>query len=229
MPALVIGPPDDWTLLDKALLDLENFDWIIFSSANGVKSVDQRLQLIGKSLSQIPVTVKIAAMGSKTANLLESMNVVPDFIPPKFIADSLIHNFPESVSGLQILIPRVQTGGRPILAENLSKAGAKIVEVPAYESKCPTSIPEVTKDALQTSSADGIVFTSAKTASHTAQLLQKYFGDYWKELLSEVSLISIGPQTSISCRKYFDRIDKESNKHDLEGVLDACIELMGKD
>ena len=134
LPALVIGPPDEWAPLDDALQDLENFHWVIFSSSNGVMAVEQRLQLIGTSLAGLSKSFKVAAVGRKTARLLESRDVIPDFVPPKFSADSLIKHFPVPALGLRILIPRVQTGGRNLLFQELSSAGASVIEVPAYES-----------------------------------------------------------------------------------------------
>ncbi|AAP99180.1 MULTISPECIES: uroporphyrinogen-III synthase [Prochlorococcus] len=224
MPALVIGPPDDWTLLDKALLDLNNFDWIIFSSANGVKAVDERMKFAGSSLSNKPKNLNIAAMGRKTAEKLKLLNLIPDFVPPEFIADSFLKHFPLSRTSLRVLIPRVQTGGRTLLAETLSDAGASVMEVPAYESTCPKNIPIETVNAINNGKVDLIVFSSAKTAFHTSKLLQKFFGHKWKEILLEVKIISIGPQTSINCKKYFDRLDGEAIKHDLNGLVQACIQ-----
>ena len=225
LPALIIGPPDEWAPLDDALQDLENFHWIIFSSSNGVMAVEQRLQLIGTSLSLagLSKSFKVAAVGRKTARLLESLDVTPDFVPPKFSADSLIKHFPVSALGLRILIPRVQTGGRNLLFQELSSAGASVIEVPAYESQCPKEIPRDTLTELTTAKIDAILFTSAKTAAHTAHLIEEALGSDWEKILLGVKIISIGPQTSISCRKCFNRLDKEASQYDLEGLLQACI------
>ncbi len=226
LPALVIGPPSEWTSLDNALLDLKNFNWIIFSSANGVKAVEKRLQIIGSSIATKPKTLKIAAVGKKTAQSLKLFGVVPDFVPPQFVADSLIQHFPESANGLRILIPRVQTGGRDILAKEFDNGGACVVEVPAYESQCPKDFPSETARALQNYEVDAILFTSAKTAAHTAQLISTFFGAKWKNILLKVKLISIGPQTSNGCKKYFHRVDQEAIQHDLDGLVLACIKLL---
>ena len=226
LPALVIGPPDEWTPLDDALQDLENFHWIIFSSSNGVMAVEQRLQLIGTSLAVFSKSLKVAAVGRKTARLLESLDVITDFVPPKFSADSLIKHFPVSALGLRILIPRVQTGGRNLLFQELSSAGASVIEVPAYESQCPKEIPRDTLTELTKAKIDAILFTSAKTAAHTAHLIEEALGSDWKKILLGVKIISIGPQTSISCRKYFHRLDKEAIQYDLEGLLQACIKAI---
>ncbi len=226
LPALVIGPPDDWSPLDEALEELDHFHWIIFSSANGVNAVQHRLQLLGSSLSKKPKSLKIAVIGKKTARVLETYGICPDFIPPKFVADSLIDNFPVSAWGLRILLPRVQSGGRTLLADALGKAGARVQEVAAYESSCPKDIPPETSQAIINRTVNAIVFTSGKTAAHTAQLLKKFLGDHWLEKLIDIKLVSIGPQTTICCKKYFDRLDEEASNHDLDGLLEACIKSM---
>ncbi len=226
LPALLIGPPDDWSPLDNALLELDDFHWIIFSSSNGVNAVEERLNLIGSSLFHRPKSLKIAAVGKKTAKTLKSFDVIPDFVPPQFIADSLINDFPVSAVGLRVLIPRVQTGGRTFLSQSLGEAGARVTEVSAYESKCPSTIPSHTINAFINKRVDAIVFTSGKTVAHTFQLLQKSFGGDIHKILLGVKLISIGPQTSISCKKYFHKVDKEASPHDLDGLLDACIKSM---
>ena len=148
LPALVIGPPDDWAPLDDALADLESFHWIVFSSANGVQAVDQRLQRRGRCLSRRPAGLRLAAVGRKTARVLEELGATADFVPPQFVADSLIEHFPVSGYGLRILLPRVQSGGRTVLAEAFGEAGVRVVEVAAYESLCPETMPEITARAL---------------------------------------------------------------------------------
>ena len=228
LPALVIGPPDHWGPLDEALAKLDDFHWIIFSSSNGVSAIDSRLKRAGRTLAMRPNHLKIAAIGRKTALSLEDLGAVPDFVPPKYVADSLIDHFPVPSSGLKILLPRVQTGGRTFLAEAFEKMGANVVEVPAYESCCPTDMPEETASAFVNKLIDAILFTSGKTAEHTAHLMLKRFGFDWKQKLDGVNLISIGPQTTISCEKYFSRVDKQAEPHDLDGLINACISSFQK-
>ncbi|MFZ9147692.1 uroporphyrinogen-III synthase [Vulcanococcus sp.] len=222
LPALVIGPPDEWGPLDDALAELEDFHWLLFSSSNGVDAVEERLQLQGRCLAERPASLKIAAVGRKTAARLEELGARADFVPPQFVADSLIEHFPVSGWGLRLLIPRVQSGGRSVLAEAFGEAGARVVEVAAYESRCPSSLPEATAAALQAGAVDAITFSSGKTVLHTAQLLEQQFGEQWQQLLKTVSLVSIGPQTSQSCLAVLGRVDQEATPHDLEGLVAAC-------
>ena len=225
LPSLVIGPPDDWGPLDGALKEITTFDWIIFSSANGVRNVDDRMKEIGLSLSEISENIQIAAVGRKTASLLEDMAVKVSFVSPSFVADSLVEYFPQNQKGLKLFIPRVQTGGRSILSDSFKLKGAEVTEVAAYESSCPKDIPQKTIDALNSGQIDIIAFTSSKTVINTVSLFNKYFGENWFKLIEKVKLVSIGPQTTISCKNFIRKPDSEASPHDLEGLLQACLEL----
>ncbi|WP_115126566.1 uroporphyrinogen-III synthase [Synechococcus sp. GEYO] len=227
LPALEIGPPDSWAPLDDALADLENFHWLIVSSANGVDAVESRLQLKGQGLMQRPESLKIAAVGRKTAQRLEELGAPADFVPPTFVADSLIDHFPVSGWGLRILLPRVQSGGRTLLAEAFGEAGSRVVEVAAYESRCPTSIPADTLKALGNGEVDVISFSSGKTVTHTVQLLADALGHSdIGQLFKKPAVVSIGPQTSQRCKELLGRVDKEATPHDMEGLVQACIQAM---
>ncbi len=226
LPALVIGPPNDWEPLDKALLKCDLFNWIVFSSSNGVKFVDERLRRLGDSLESRSKKLKIAAVGKKTASFLKSIGVTPDFVPSNFIAESLIQEFPFEKNDLNILLPRVQSGGRSFLAKSFRNRNAKVLEVPAYESCCPKDIPLRTLDVIRNSEVDAIVFTSGKTVIHTIELLNNSIGQIFYEKLKCTKIISIGPQTSLACKKYFDRVDEEASPHDLDGLIQATINAL---
>ena len=113
-----------------------------------------------------------------------------------------------------------------MLAEAFGEAGVRVVEVAAYESRCPDAMPERTAEALEAGTVDAILFSSGKTAAHTAQLLLQRFGPGWEQRLETLKLVSIGPQTSRSCREWFGRIDAEADPHDLEGLVSACRSLL---
>ena len=226
LPALVIGPPDEWGPLDDALAELEDFHWLVLSSSNGVDAVEERLQRRGGSLAGRPRSLKIAAVGRKTAARLEALGAPADFVPPQFVADSLIDHFPVSGWGLRLLLPRVQSGGRTVLAEAFGEAGARVVEVAAYESRCPANLPAATAAALAAGTVDAITFSSGKTVQHTAQLLELQFGAAWQEPLQRVALVSIGPQTSHTCRALLGRVDAEADPHDLDGLVAACDQAL---
>jgi len=226
LPALVVTAPDSWGPLDDALEELADFHWLVFSSSNGVEAVEQRLRRRGSSLARRPAGVHLAAVGRKTAQRLEELGAPADFVPPAFVADSLVEHFPVSGWGLRLLLPRVQSGGRTLLAEAFAAAGSRVVEVPAYETRCPRGLPSATLAALGQGQLDAITFSSGKTVSHTARLLQEAFGDNWHRKLEGLAIVSIGPQTSERCRQELGRVDAEANPFDLDGLLQACREIL---
>jgi len=224
MPALVITPPSSWESLDQAIVQLENsFDWLILTSSNGVEHFFNRLIALGKdtrSLSQI----KIAVVGKKTAASLQERCLKPDFIPPDFIADSIVEHFPESLAGKRILFPRVETGGREILVQELTAKGAIVVEVAAYESGCPDSISPEVLEALQTQKIDIITFASSKTVKNFDQLIKTLPKESLPtNYLDGICIASIGPQTSKSCINLLGRVDIEPQEYTLEGLTQAII------
>ena len=225
LPAISIGYPDNLNPLDEALSEINNFHWIIFTSSNGIKFVDQRLRHFNNSLKECSRQLKIAAVGEKTAKTLHEFGIHANFVPPEFIAESLIENFPISAYGLRIFLPRVQTGGRNLIADQFRNAGSHVVEVAAYETRCPKSIPEETIDAIFHRKVDAIIFSSGKTVSNSAFLLEKEFGKEWLTFLGQTKILSIGPQTSKICEKIFERVDGQASKYSFEGLLDTAINI----
>ena len=225
LPAISIGFPDDLNPLDEALNEINDFHWIIFSSSNGIKFVDQRLRYFNNSLKECSKQIKIAVVGEKTAKTLDELGIQADFIPPEYVAESLIENFPISGYGLKVFLPRVQTGGRDLIADQFRNAGARVVEVAAYETRCPNSIPNHTIDAISKKKVDAMIFSSGKTVSNSAFLLEKEFGKNWLTFLDNTKLLTIGPQTSKLCENIFGRVDMQAHKYTFEGLLEIAIDI----
>jgi uroporphyrinogen III methyltransferase / synthase len=225
MPALAITPPSSWTELDQAIANLAQFQWLILTSANGVNYFFERLNDLGYDTRALG-GVKIAVVGRKTAALLEKRHLNPDFIPPDYVADSLVAHFPEDLAGKKVLFPRVETGGREILVQELTNQGAEVVEVAAYQSQCPQQIDAVAWQALQQHQIDAVTFASSKTVKNFCQLLQQQISsvDAVRSLLTNVCIASIGPQTSQTCHELLGRIDLEAKEYTLEGLTQAIVD-----
>ena len=228
MPALVIGPPSSWEALDNAIAHLSDFDWLILTSSNGIDYCFERLLAQGKDARAL-AGVKIAVVGKKTAATLKERGLQPDFIPPDFVADSLIEHFPEPLSKLKVLFPRVETGGRDVLVNELIAEGAQVTEVAAYQSSCPPQMAPAALDALQKQTVDVLTFASSKTVKHFFQLLETSLPTADQEFpttqstLQNVCIASIGPQTSITCRQLLGRVDVEALEYTLEGLTQAIV------
>lgn len=220
LPALEMRSPSSWDGLDGAIAALPTFSWLILSSANAVNFFVDRLLERGKDLRALS-GLKIAVVGRKTAAMLRKRGLVPDFIPPDFVADSLVDHFPEAVAGQRLLFPRVESGGREVLVQSFTTAGAEVVEVAAYESGCPEFADPEALAALKQGRVDVITFASSKTVVHTAQLLEQGLGSQWRSLLDRVAIASIGPKTSDSCRDILGRVDIEPVEYTLDGLTEA--------
>lgn len=220
MPALEITGPDDWGPLDAAIAQLTSFDWLVLTSANGVEFLLERLQRQSIGAASL-AAIKIAVVGRKTAKVLASYGLTPSFVPPEFVADSLVDHFLGSsdLAQVRILFPRVQSGGREVLVKELTHRGAEVVEVPAYQSRCPQAIAPEAEAALRAGQVDVVAFASSKTVRCFHQLLKG------KGLLTaldhQVCLASIGPQTSVACQEHLGRVDVEAQEYTLEGLTQA--------
>ncbi|MEL6400817.1 MAG: uroporphyrinogen-III synthase [Cyanobacteria bacterium J06626_4] len=219
MPALEICPPSSWQPLDEAICHLKHYDWLVLTSANAVAFFFERFEEIGHRADL--GALKLAVVGKKTATVLKSHNLKPDFVPSNFVADALATDFPEPVAGQKFLFPRVENGGREILVQLMVAAGATVTEVPAYESRCPKELDMTVIAALQTQCIDVITFASSKTVRHACQLFEQGLGTDWLRCLDNVAVASIGPKTSETCRQLLGRVDIEATEYTLDGLTQA--------
>ena len=222
MPALAITPPSSWADLDLAIANLASFQWLILTSANGVNYFCDRLFSLGYDFRALGQT-KIAVVGRKTAEALRNKSLNTDFIPPNYVADSMVDSFPEDLAGKKLLFPRVETGGREVLVKEFTSRGAEVVEVAAYQSKCPEKMDETAWQALQQGKIDIVTFASSKTVKNFCLLLERSGLSSNRQLLKTVCIASIGPQTSKTCRELIGRIDLEAEEYTLEGLTKAIV------
>jgi uroporphyrinogen III methyltransferase/synthase len=218
VPTLEIRPPSSWQPLDDAIAQIEQFDWLILTSVNGVEALWQRLAQHGRD--RLPAGLKLAVVGQKTAQRLQQRGIEPDFIPPDYVADSLVTHFPVAGANLRILFPRVESGGRDVLVRALSDQGAQVTEVAAYESGCVQAIAPELWQILQAEPIDVLTFASSKTVQCFAQLTKPLGRDRF----SQCCIASIGPQTSLACQRYLGRVDVEAQDYTLEGLTQALVQ-----
>ncbi len=218
-PVIEIGPPNDDAPLDHALEQLPQFDWIVFSSANGVAAVLDRLWAQGRDTRQLG-PARIAAIGPATERALEQYFLRVDRVPSEFRAEALADELAPDVVGKRVLLVRANRG-REILAERLRDAGAQVDQVVAYQSvDVETADPEVTKKL-----ADGEIDWITVTSSAIAHSLVRLFGD----ALQNTQLASISPITSGTLRSLGFEPATEAIEYTIEGVVEAiCAAESGK-
>ncbi|MBD2103196.1 uroporphyrinogen-III C-methyltransferase [Leptolyngbya sp. FACHB-261] len=221
MPALVIGPPsDECQALDQAIAELASFQWLILTSTNAVEVFFERLAICGLDARAL-AGLKIAVVGRKTAQSLRAWNLNPDFVPPDFVADSLVEHFPEAnLQGVRLLFPRVESGGRDALVAGFRQRGADVVEVAGYQSSCPDQAEPQAVAALQAGEVNFVTFASSKTVRNFVKLLSPH---NWQPWLQAVTIASIGPQTSQTCIELLGRVDLEATEYTLEGLTEVIV------
>jgi uroporphyrinogen-III synthase len=206
IPTIEIVPPESYALLDDALAQLNNYSWLLFTSANAVEVFHHRLNLQqarlshrtgNPHLSKEPPKPRVAAIGPATARAIQSAGLTVDLVPPQYVAESLAAALTPYASGAKMLLIRAEQA-RDILPEALTVAGATVTIANAYRNQIPPdSIPAL--QSLFSSPAtypDAITFTSASTATNLFALFEAAN----LTLPPNILLASIGPITSRTLR-----------------------------
>jgi uroporphyrinogen III methyltransferase / synthase len=210
-PAIDISPPPDWNAVDDALDRLPQFDWLVFSSANGVRFFCQRLS--DRQLTPSPFP-RIAAIGPGTADELARHGRRADLVPDQFRAEALAEALSADAAGKRFLLARASRG-REVLAEQLIAAAAAVVQIVVYTSSdVATPDPEAAA-LLRAGRIDWITVTSSAIARSLARL----FG----EDLRRAKLASISPLTSGTLQELGYPPAAEATEYTLPGLTAAIV------
>jgi len=217
-PTIEIQPPaDNYTTLDMEIKNISTYQWLVFTSVNGVDAFFSRLfqaNLDARSLYNI----KTAVIGPETAKRLLTYGVKTDLMPKSYRAESVVEVFQtENVAGKKILLPRAAQA-RPILPVELTKMGATVIEVPAYETVTVPDSQEKLLNALKNKEIDIITFTSSSTVINLLQMIPK---DQIKFLLASVTLASIGPITTQTAKDNGLNVSITANTFTIDGLVHA--------
>ncbi len=214
-PAITISDPLDWTPVDDALGRLSEFDYLVFSSSNGVRQLVKRLLKVGLDLRALG-NLKIAAIGPGTADALREYHLHVDRQPSRdYRAESLVETLAGEAQGRRFLLARANRG-REVLADGLSDAGAHIEQVVVYSSRDTEQPDPALSDQLDAGRVQWITVTS----SAIAESLVKLFGDR----LSKSRLVSISPITSATLRKLGFTPDVEATTYSMDGIVQAILQ-----
>jgi len=218
MPVIKISPPGTWKELDKAILDLENYHWIIFTSVNAVEMFWKRLQSKNLDARQFG-GIKIGAIGPATAKALEDKGLYPDYIPKTYTSRGFLKGLKkQDVVGRRVLLPRADIAGNE-LSDGLVKLGATVHQVTAYRTATVSNSSSQAKQMLLSGEIDVITFTSASTVNGLLDIL----GRKW-EVIKTARLACIGPNTAAALADKGLKADIVSREHTMSGLVEA-IEL----
>jgi uroporphyrinogen III methyltransferase/synthase len=218
--AIRIEPADDYGPLDAALAELETYDWVIFTSANGVRAFARRLWGAGSDWRALR-RARVAAIGPGTARELESWHVRPDFMPSEYVAEGVLAEI-GNVAGQRILLPRTDIARQTLPAE-LRVRGAEVNEVVAYRTLAQPPDIEALRRALVEERPDAITFTSSSTVRGFVESLAAAGVGDAAEVLRGVAIACIGPITAETVRSYGLEPAILAAEYTLDGLTDALV------
>jgi uroporphyrinogen III methyltransferase/synthase len=198
-PTIQIAPPRDWKPLDEALADLAQFQWLIFTSVNGIIPFMQRLQHHGADARAL-AGLAICCIGPRTAQELARHGLRADLLPDEFQAEGVIKALSaRGVRGQRILIPRAAVA-REILPEQLRAMGADVHVVTAYRTILPETDRDRFKERFRRHEVDIVTFTSSSTVRNFRALFDS--SEEMHKLLGQAAIACIGPITAQTAREY---------------------------
>jgi uroporphyrinogen III methyltransferase / synthase len=219
-PTIEIKPPASYGPLDEAIKQITSYDWLIFTSVNGVEQFLHRFAKLGKNIPDL-ADIEVAAIGPETAKRLTAAQIQPRVVPKQYQAEGILDALiSENLLGKRVLIPRAAKA-RDILPETLRRWGARVDVVEAYQ----TSLPQVDVSELCRLLRDGkidmITFTSSSTATNFAAMLRDHDLPL---LLSKAVIACIGPITRKTVEDLRMRPDIVSEEFTIPGLVKAMVD-----
>ena len=227
LPVIAIEePPDpkDRAPLDRAIHDLASYDWLIFTSANGVRKFMERLSQSGTDIRTL-AGKRLCAIGPATAGELHKRLLTVDVVPESYVAEGVLAALAnEPVEGKRFLIPRAKVA-RDVLPEELRKRGAHVDVVEAYRTVLPAATPVRIESIFSRHRPTLIAFTSSSTVTN---LLRMIGAEKRAEYLEGVRIASIGPITSRTARDAGLTVDIEAREHTVPALVEAIAGAKAK-
>jgi uroporphyrinogen III methyltransferase / synthase len=215
LPVIAFEPPADAAPLDRAIKTLRDYDWLIFTSANGVRFFLDRLDHSRHDLRAIKA--RICAIGPATRQAIEELHLKVDLMPEEYIAEGVVKAFAgEDLAGKKILLPRAAVA-RDVIPIELGKLGAQVDVVEAYRNVVPSNATARAHDVFSSEKKpDWITFTSSSTVKNLLAITGR-------DVLKGIRIASIGPVTSSTLSAHGLTVDVEAKQFTLDGLVDAIL------
>jgi len=220
VPVLEIRPPDSFDPLDNALRKLDSFHWLILTSTNTVQTVAARCALLKIDVSEIKL-LSVAAVGSATSEAARKAGFRVTVVPEHYHSEGVVAALGTAIVGKKVLLARAKVA-RDVIPDALTKAGALMTVVDAYQTVLPDGSRELLAEALQTG-LDAATFTSSSSVRNLAEVAREAGVPFPFE---SVPGISIGPVTSATMREQGWEPAGEAKMSDLNGLIHAIVEAL---
>jgi len=218
-PTIKVVPPESWQELDTAISRVSDYNWIVFTSATGVRFFFRRFFDLDRDIRDL-FGIKICAIGTKTASEVRKYGLRVDLIPESFRAEGLVRAFggPGALRNLKILLPRAETA-REVFPETVRESGGVIETPVAYRAVKPESHGKRLKRFLREGKITIATFTSEATFTNFCEMM----GDEAGGLLRNVIIAAIGPVTAEAIEKTGLKVDIVPGTATVDAMVEAII------
>jgi uroporphyrinogen III methyltransferase/synthase len=224
-PTIEVVAPESWGPLDRAIGELDRYQWLLFTSVNGVKHFLERLQVLKRDVRDLK-GLKIGAIGPKTAEMLRHMGIRPNLIPDEYRAEAVIASFKKwPIQGTRILLPRAAQA-REILPKKLKEMGAAIDVVSAYRTVKPEKDTMRIRQLLEEKAIDMVTFTSSSTVMNFISMFQADRTRF-QACMSRVAVACIGPITAKTAQENGLQVKVVSTEYTVEGLIQSILDYYG--
>jgi uroporphyrinogen III methyltransferase/synthase len=214
-PVIRVAPPETWEKLDEALGRIEDYRWIIFTSANGVAFFFRRLRERGRDIRDLK-GIRIAAIGPATASAVEALGIRVDLVPQEFISEGVVKAFAgEDLRGSRVLLPRAAEA-RDVIPEGLAALGARCDIATTYRTVRSDRTASELAPLFADGKVDAITFTSPSTVNNFLGIMGPDF-----RLPRGVRIACIGPVTAAAARKAGLPVDILQERFTIPGMVSA--------
>jgi uroporphyrinogen III methyltransferase / synthase len=229
-PTIEVAPPPSWAPLDASIRKLADYDWVVFTSANGVEFFFQRLRDTTSEGSPALTGRIICAIGPATAQALDKVGAAVNVVASDSRAEGTVSAIvdylggPQRVRGLSFLIPRARVA-RDVLPSSLRNLGARVDAVETYQTIRPSVEPESILRLFKENSIDAITFTSSSTVSNLSAMVEL---EDLSELLANTVAVCIGPVTAETAESH--RIEKIVHPlvYTTQALVDSIVQSIGR-
>jgi uroporphyrinogen III methyltransferase/synthase len=219
IPTIKVAPPPAWEPVDNAIAHLADYDWLVFTSVNGVGFFFERLFQQGKDVRALG-RLRTAVIGPATARRLADFGLKSDIVPETFRAESIVQAFaPHDMAGKRVLLPRALEA-RTVLPEELGRMGATVDEVAVYRTLAVEQGRGELIEALQNGRVDLVTFTSSSTVKNFKALLPD---DAFAGLIEDLTVASIGPITTETAEKLGFTVHLTADRYTIDGLVEAIL------